>query len=1170
MRKTQNYLLVFLIILSISSRAQIIVTNTQTPTELVNDVLVGAGVIVSNVKFNHSLPLAGAPRTQVGFFDATGTTFPIKSGVILGTGHTRLAVGPNNTGSGTDGEGRAPEPFDIDLNAIGTTTINDQAVLEFDFIPSGDSVVFKYIFGSEEYHEFSTSSFNDVFGFFISGPGFAGPFEFGGVNIAVIPGTSLPVTMNNLNNGASNTGPCKNCEFLLDNTGGLDVQYDAYTVVLYARAKVVCGEKYHIKMGIGNAGDHSYDSGVFLEASSFASNGIDVKITSVLGDDAIIEGCDSALVTFTRPTESDTVDLTVLYDIEGMATNGVDYNFLDGIVFFPKGVDTVKFWIIPLEDGITEGSETIIISVEIINECGDTITTSATIEIMDVPDFKVLTTNILLDCPQDSVLLSFDTDGGFPKFDVDWSTGGKELDEYVPGDIVGTKTYTVNVKDVCGAEASGKITVTFDPAPVATIIFNKDEFVICPGQEAKIDATVVTPYSPDITYLWKPTGEKTEDITATPLVSTWYYLTINDGCNTVTDSVQVNIGSVKLTDIIVVDATDCPGIADAEPGSITVLPDNPFWTYELAGYAPKQDNGVFNGLDGGINYILIVTDENGCFTDTIVSVGLGENAVTATWVADSLRNVSCFDANDGGAYVFEISGGFEPPYTVIWSNLGGIFATETVGVDGKSEKDNLPGNSSWVVTIVDEVGCAWSHGFKILEPAELKLDLISNEPLCYGYSDGSVTMNTKGGNGGEIYTITDKDGVVKNIGGSNTANALGVGTYTCTVVDKNGCTATKSILLTQPAEIMIDLDINQPLCYGIPTGFVTVDTVYNYSGPFSDISYNWAPPNPSGNGKGAVSHKNLKAGSYTITINDKNGCANTFDFKIEYPDSLYLIEFSAEPAYCRQFDYQKGNGVISASAGGGTPPINSYEWKNLETGETKVNTTWGGLNPGAYQMTVIDANGCKLIRTLQLDSLNPVAQFDITSPQFTSNYKGTADIDAHFTNKSLNYENPNSPSGEPTFLWNFDFDNIPVIISHDINDEYDTTYKARGDSYTIKVCLTAINKNGCEDSICKIINVYEPIKLENVNIFTPNADGINDGFTFINYAKSIAKFNCVIVNRWGITVGEITSISGSWDGKDMNGTPCKDGIYFYTYEAEADDGTRIEGQGTVTINGSEY
>ena len=224
-----------------ASFGQITVTNVQTPEELVNDVLVGAGVIISNVEFNHSVPFAGAIQAQAGYFDATGTSFPIERGVLLATGNVRLAEGPNDSGSATDGFGVAPDPGDTDLAAIGTTTINEEAILEFDFIPSGDSVVFKYIFASEEYHEYSTSSFNDVFGFFISGPGFAGPYEFGGENIALIPGVGLPVTMNNLNNGPSNTGPCINCAYLVDNTGGVDVQYDAHTVIMYARAGVQCG-----------------------------------------------------------------------------------------------------------------------------------------------------------------------------------------------------------------------------------------------------------------------------------------------------------------------------------------------------------------------------------------------------------------------------------------------------------------------------------------------------------------------------------------------------------------------------------------------------------------------------------------------------------------------------------------------------------------------------------------------------------------------------------------------------------------------------------------------------------------------------------------------------------------------------------------------------------------
>ena len=269
----------------IVSYGQIVVDNTtQTPEELVQNVLVGTGVTVSNVQFNASVPLAQAVQTQCGYYDATGTTFPIPEGLVLATGDAQVCVGPNNSGSSTNNNGVAVDPNDLDLAQIGSPfTMNNEAILEFDFIPTGDSIVFNYIFASEEYHEYSTSSFNDGFGFIISGPGFAGTFQNGGENIAIVPGTAnLPVTMNNLNNGSSNTGPCMNCQYLTDNpTGSADLQFDAHTVILQAAASVQCGETYHIKLVIGDAGDTAFDSAVFLEANSFSSNSPDISIELV-------------------------------------------------------------------------------------------------------------------------------------------------------------------------------------------------------------------------------------------------------------------------------------------------------------------------------------------------------------------------------------------------------------------------------------------------------------------------------------------------------------------------------------------------------------------------------------------------------------------------------------------------------------------------------------------------------------------------------------------------------------------------------------------------------------------------------------------------------------------------------------------------------------------------
>ncbi|MBL7899508.1 MAG: gliding motility-associated C-terminal domain-containing protein, partial [Crocinitomicaceae bacterium] len=86
-----------------------------------------------------------------------------------------------------------------------------------------------------------------------------------------------------------------------------------------------------------------------------------------------------------------------------------------------------------------------------------------------------------------------------------------------------------------------------------------------------------------------------------------------------------------------------------------------------------------------------------------------------------------------------------------------------------------------------------------------------------------------------------------------------------------------------------------------------------------------------------------------------------------------------------------------------------------------------------------------------------------------------------------------------------------------------------------------------------------------VNVFSPNEDGANDVFTFEFWSQAVETFQCTIVNRWGVVVAEMDDITDSWDGTDMNGDLCTDGIYFYTYSGVATNGTVFDGQGFVHI-----
>ena len=270
-----SFLFFFCVVLS--GNAQLIVTQSYTKTQLVKNVLLGPGVVASNISYTGS-------DSAIGFFDGTLTNLGLDSGIILTSGSVHAAIGPNNTSGATGGTGVfGAGPGDVDLTNISGTQTYDAAVLEFDFIPNADTIKFRYVFGSEEYLEY-VGSFNDVFAFLISGV----TTTLAPTNIALIPGTTTPVSVNNVNtfsnpsyyfdNGDGNIGNAAN---------GLTIQYDGFTKPLTAVYKVECGEKYHIKLAVADAGDGVLDSGVFLEAGSFSSAGNSIDITAAINKDTI-------------------------------------------------------------------------------------------------------------------------------------------------------------------------------------------------------------------------------------------------------------------------------------------------------------------------------------------------------------------------------------------------------------------------------------------------------------------------------------------------------------------------------------------------------------------------------------------------------------------------------------------------------------------------------------------------------------------------------------------------------------------------------------------------------------------------------------------------------------------------------------------------------------------
>lgn len=268
------------------------VQESVDPVEMVMEYLVGSGVSVSNITYQ------GNPVSR-GTFNGI-SNLGMTEGIILTSGRASFSTGPNNTYSKSFA---ANAGGDAALNLLGGSATTDACVLEFDFIAIAETFKLRYILGSEEYPEY-VNQFNDVAGIFLSGPGITGSFPSppafpdGAINIAVVPASnpSLNVSIDNINNGSANNGPCTNCQYYVHNGFGntpeldLYIQYDGFTTVLEAGAAVVPGETYHIKLAVADSGDDSFDSALFFESGSFTTgiNNVELPVARIFTDGTML------------------------------------------------------------------------------------------------------------------------------------------------------------------------------------------------------------------------------------------------------------------------------------------------------------------------------------------------------------------------------------------------------------------------------------------------------------------------------------------------------------------------------------------------------------------------------------------------------------------------------------------------------------------------------------------------------------------------------------------------------------------------------------------------------------------------------------------------------------------------------------------------------------------
>jgi len=1065
-----SFIISFTILYSLSLKAQFgsfLVVQCQSVEEVIAliDTVFLAGVepsAIDNIEFT------GDPRSVGYYSGATFTGFNRNAGIIMSSGFAGNVNQSNDCNQSANASNTTTGGTDPDLTLACGSTSMDACVIEFDFKPSADSVKFNYIFASEEYHEY-VDQFNDVFGFFLSGPGINGNYSNGAKNIAVIPGTlNTPVTINNVNMGYGSTsctnlpnGPGDNEEYFNSNTLPTSHTYsafvfDGYTDNFSAKSTLQICEWYHIKIAIGDAFDTQFDSGVMLEKGSFSLGNItavaDYSHPTV--DSLLYESCnDHEVVLYFTLQEA--VGFPIKRDLEigGSAVRGEDYElfttFPGDTIFIESGVTYDSVIVRVINDNNVEDIEDIWMAYSV-ETCDPLVKDTVSVFISDLPEFGDTTVSFSGFC-EDTININFGSAlVGIPPFSFDWYTLEESSDtvRFVPS---GSDSYAIPciVGDTCGQIATDTVFVTIPSFETDA----GDDQSLCDADTAWLSGTAEG--SQFLHWLSDPHDaslEGQEDIAnpgVSPVETTMYILAASDNClhedsdttYVFLDAAVANAGddqSICIGDDVVLTCND------AETYYWTSVPTDP----GLAGQQTNQSITVSPVIS--TKYIVTVTNECDFSASDEVEVFVIELPEAEAGPDAEI----CF----GEQYQLIATGATH----FIWTSEP---YDTSLHVDGQDTLANpvvtpdSPENYKYFVEVYDFCSSIDSMILVVNPIPELFISSQNNE-ICFD-EEVSITVETEGS-----YSWSS-DPYDESLLGQENNKTIIVTPDTTTIynvvveVPGYSCSGAESITINVIPEILAEFSVeSEEVCQNESITIV-------YEGNASDnASYYWDFSNANiitGNGQGPIelSWDSVGLKKVSLFISDQNCTSETIDI---------FVNVLPSPVSNFEIDIYEGCEPLSVKFTNNSENINfstSYVWE-FGNGDQSIeeSPSYNYLEPGNYTVTLTVTNNgkCEDVKTVY----GLIKVYEIPIAEFYPNpYETIVDQGViTFSNESVSSE---------SLLYNWDFGDGNT--SEQNNPDH--IYNQVG---VFLVKLLVETSNGCINRIEKEVVIHP-----DAQVFPPNA-----------------------------------------------------------------------------------